>query len=140
MEDNLKLLKVEYLCNQLWLMSSKGEIRGKLRGNLECGSAQPSLLYGFEYDKTQVNLILAWLFWRCPAKTLAHYTHNHTHTNKQHDWHKGTHKSKHTNTETQLRKHKPTIIQLHEHTNLNHTKLQRKQILQKQTDKQTKTL
>ena len=36
--------------------------RVKLRGNLECGSAQPSLLYGFEYDKTQVNLILAWLF------------------------------------------------------------------------------
>ena len=25
------------------VMSSYGEIRGKLRGNLECGSAQPSL-------------------------------------------------------------------------------------------------
>ena len=33
MEDNLKILKVEYLSNQ--------EIIGKLKGNLECGSAQP---------------------------------------------------------------------------------------------------
>ena len=30
-----------------WLMNSKGEIRGKFRGNLECGSAQPSLLFIF---------------------------------------------------------------------------------------------
>ena len=32
-EDDLKILKVK-----------KGEIRGKLRGNIECGSAQPRLL------------------------------------------------------------------------------------------------
>ena len=28
-----------------WLMNSKGEIRGKLRWSLECGSAKPSLLF-----------------------------------------------------------------------------------------------
>ena len=40
MEETIKLLKVEYLSNHCM---DKGEIRG----NLECGSAQPSLLIVF---------------------------------------------------------------------------------------------
>ena len=31
-------------------LSSQGEIRGKLRVNLECGSAQPSLFKGVSSD------------------------------------------------------------------------------------------
>jgi hypothetical protein len=46
MEDDLKILKVENISNycmdcDLWVLG--GEIKGKPRGNLECGSAQPSL-------------------------------------------------------------------------------------------------
>ena len=44
-------------------MSSKAEFRGKLRGNLECGSAQPSLLFIYlllfikcEYKASQASL------------------------------------------------------------------------------------
>ena len=44
MEDDLKNIENGISLYQLWLMSSKEEIWGKLRGNLECGSAQPSLL------------------------------------------------------------------------------------------------
>jgi hypothetical protein len=41
-EDDLKILKVEYINNHC--MNSEGDIKGKQRGNLECGSAQPRLL------------------------------------------------------------------------------------------------
>ena len=40
MEDDIKILKVEYLSMDCDL----GGNRGKPRGNLKCGSAQPSLL------------------------------------------------------------------------------------------------
>ena len=43
-EKDLKISKVKYLCNQ-------EEFRGKLRGNLECGSAQPSLFQEFSQLK-----------------------------------------------------------------------------------------
>jgi hypothetical protein len=42
MEDDIKILKVEYLSNHC-IKTSLGEMKGKLRGNLECGSAQSSL-------------------------------------------------------------------------------------------------
>jgi hypothetical protein len=43
-EDDLKIIKVEYLSNHcINPYEFLGEIRGTLRGNLEGGSAQPSL-------------------------------------------------------------------------------------------------
>ena len=53
MEEELEILKIEYLSNWsdlpnlLFYMIYKfrGEIIGKLEGNLECGSAQPSLYF-----------------------------------------------------------------------------------------------
>jgi hypothetical protein len=47
MEDDLKILKAEYLSNHcmdrdLWVL--RGKLEEMVRGNLECGSAQPSLL------------------------------------------------------------------------------------------------
>ena len=41
-KDDLKACRI-------WILSSKGEIWGKLRGNPECGSAQPSLFYFLFY-------------------------------------------------------------------------------------------
>jgi hypothetical protein len=43
--NNLKIFKVEYISKNLWIMTCEflGKMRGQLRGNLECGSAQPSL-------------------------------------------------------------------------------------------------
>ena len=74
-EDDLKMIKVEYLSNNLedetqllgksygtkmdsrQIESSQGVIKGKLngelRGNLECGSAQPSL-----FDKFSMHLFV----------------------------------------------------------------------------------
>ena len=69
MEDNLKILTVEYLLsrstsscklklrepnqNMQWKMISKYEVYnlndGEIRGNHECGSAQPSLLFSIFY-------------------------------------------------------------------------------------------
>jgi hypothetical protein len=52
-EDDFKILKVEEWKTSLtyhkWNISTTiwDEIRGKLRGNLECGSAQPSLFHLF---------------------------------------------------------------------------------------------
>ena len=65
MDDDLKILKVEYLSNycmdcDLW----EGGNRGKPRGNLECGSAQPGLLTLF--SKTLMTMIynhLIVFFW-----------------------------------------------------------------------------
>ena len=48
MEETIKLLKVEYLSNHCM---DKGEIRG----NLECGSAQPSL---FSIKWSKIALIV----------------------------------------------------------------------------------
>ena len=44
MEDDRRC-KYDLKACRMWLMNSYGEVRGKLRGNLECGSAQPSLFY-----------------------------------------------------------------------------------------------
>ena len=41
--DQTKFYKSLYKDELQCIMCSKGKIRGKLRGNLECGSAQPSL-------------------------------------------------------------------------------------------------
>ena len=46
MEDDLKILKVEYLITTIWIVPY--EFLGEIRGNLECGSAQPSLFYSFK--------------------------------------------------------------------------------------------
>ena len=46
MEDALKILKVEYISNHF--MDRDLRSLGEIRGNLECGSAQPSLcVWGF---------------------------------------------------------------------------------------------
>ena len=61
MEDDLKILKVEYLSNHCMdfdLCVLRGEIRGNLRGNLECGSAQPSLLSSTEYIIDKIIAII----------------------------------------------------------------------------------
>ena len=43
----------------LWLMSSYGEFRGKLRGNLKCGYAQPSLfIYLFQMMSHKVYIFI----------------------------------------------------------------------------------
>jgi hypothetical protein len=46
MEDDLKTVKWNISVSTVWIVTYElfwGEIRGKFRGNPECGSAQPSL-------------------------------------------------------------------------------------------------
>jgi hypothetical protein len=56
MEDNLKMSKGEYLNNHCMDRDLCFHLRGKLRGNLECGSAQPSLLFVYRKRLTVVTV------------------------------------------------------------------------------------
>ena len=61
MEEELRR-KDDLKASRMWLMSSWVEIRGKLRGNLECGSAQPSLFFHI-YEQYPFNLFLKKVLW-----------------------------------------------------------------------------
>jgi hypothetical protein len=57
MEDKLKILKVEYLSNHGTVHDFGGESAGKLRGNLKCCSAQPSLFHPYFVNNSLIRAI-----------------------------------------------------------------------------------
>ena len=60
MEDNFRC-KDDLKACRIWLLISQGQIRGKLRGNLECDSAQPSLFMHILLYLIMIRLEDHWL-------------------------------------------------------------------------------
>ena len=75
MEDDLKISKGEYLSNHCMDRDIWVHLRWKLRGNLECGSAQPSLSHTLSilFFYTYFSLHLS----HCISVNASHYSSIH---------------------------------------------------------------